>query len=284
MKKQTGSAFLFSLIVCSLISLLALSSIKILQLDQKLSANQYFSTQAKYGAGVNLFANLVASISQNNQNVFCAQAQSQHAQFSITRSLCLKNNLVTSAQLQAGLIDGNLSNWPLFDYNLFFNNFTTCNLSTNNNFNSSSFSFNLSPSAWVSQNNCLISSTQVANPIIKANLESNQNLQLIDSSNINLIVASGFIDLAGQVELPLNSLIIAAGDLHIHEILNQQSSSANLTLISSSGTIQIDSIQGNFNLKLLAKAGVFLPNGTILNNSNQILPNSIGHEIIGMNF
>jgi len=95
-----------------------------------------------------------------------------------------------------------------------------------------------------------------------------------------LLAASGYIDIDATLSLNGETLIIAAGDLHLRSLRNEGAAAPAVTLISASGVVQIESIYGEVRLKLIAPQGVFLPIEP-LKEDNGLLPPVLQRVTIG---
>ena len=96
------------------------------------------------------------------------------------------------------------------------------------------------------------------------------------SSGFSAIV--GYLHLAAELDLQMDSIIVAAGDIYIERI---NANAHGLTLISSSGLIQIGAIVGELQLRTSAPKGVIVPGGAVTQ-LDPILPPLLGKEVLAL--
>jgi hypothetical protein len=199
------------------------------------------------------------ALTSNSQSAFlgsqffdCPQSQGRHGLYQVSRSLCRLVSQFEPQDLKAPNIEGMQGNFPLFNNRVIFNSLTPCPVAHTSRPALTSLGTPISLGSAVSQATCPL--TAQSHQTVAGNLILNAS-QTKFLSAPGILVARGYIDVAGQLDLSGPTIIIAAGDLHLHRL---HSNSA-LTLISITGQVIVDKIQGVPQLKLIAKQGIIAP-------------------------
>lgn len=199
------------------------------------------------------------ALTSNSQTAFlssqffdCPQSKGTHGLYQISRSVCRLVSQFKPQDLKASIVEGLQGDFPLFDSQLIFDSLSPCPIAHTSRPALTSLGSPISLGSAVSQATCQLSAQNTQK--IAGNLILNAS-QTKFLSAPSILVASGYLDFAGQLDLSGTTLIIAAGDLHLHTV---RSNSA-LTLVSLTGQIVVDQIQGVPQLKLIAKQGVIAP-------------------------
>lgn len=84
-----------------------------------------------------------------------------------------------------------------------------------------------------------------------------------------------------NLRIDQDTLIIAGGDLLIKSIESTAYPPVALTLVSATGTVQVESLTGSPRLRVIAWKGVELPSG-IVATGNDLLPPILDYEVLGL--
>lgn len=71
------------------------------------------------------------------------------------------------------------------------------------------------------------------------------------------LLVSGYVDIFTSLTTASSVTLVAGGDIYINEIIGE--SSAEITLVSASGVVQVSSITGSPNVIAYGRAGTFVP-------------------------
>ena len=152
--------------------------------------------------------------------------------------------------------------YPIFDYSTLFRDSDECTYEAD------------SPPDWISDDafrssrlcNLGILEEFVRSRIYKSN---NKGEKIIFAgATSNLLASSGYIDLE-EVVVTLPALIVAAGDVRIKNLSTELDAVASLTIISASGMVMIDEIDGIIRLYVIAWQGTLLPYNAILTKNSK---------------
>ncbi|MBX7143903.1 MAG: hypothetical protein K1X79_05580 [Oligoflexia bacterium] len=198
----------------------------------------------------------------------CLEAKYSSGRVDLTRRFCadipnlqlavLHQPLVVGARLAAP------NTFPYLDLDAIFRNSRPCPTTFFSAPKSSSFNFTLTPESFVAQALCRAPTLALA---YSGNIEISQPLALGSPGSPSLLAARGYIDIASSLMAQGPLLVVAAGDLHIHELQSPHA----VTLVSMTGTLVIDGTRGNPNLKLLAWKDIQAP-ATIGTADNGLYP------------
>ena len=141
--------------------------------------------------------------------------------------------------------------------------------------------FPLSSAAWVAPVDCRLTSLLPTATIHQANIYSESALMTpAPAQSPYLIVSRGSLDLNNVLTVKGDSIIIAGGDVRVHELRATTSGTVRVTVISLTGTVVLHSMSPNVFIKVFAAEGVYMPPPIILGD-NELLPDMEKAEVVG---
>lgn len=261
-KGRAGFVIPIILFLLMLLSAICLSSYSLARKAAELSSTRRHAENAGQRASFKILEKQASSgASDFTSGISCKTQQEIAGQGFAERTLCSIFNPKNLNFLAQKIIDGQMlpggEFFPSFDYNKIFLDADACSLNLHSGDLHSAFGFALSPGAQLSTSTCSSSASQLQDFVVRSNLALNQNLVLRGT-----LAATGYIDLRGQVTLSAPTLIFAGGDLYIEHLLSNLPTGPAVTLISSSGVIQVKDLSPGLQLKAIAWTGAFLGAGS----------------------
>lgn len=199
--------------------------------------------------------------------------------------LCVRNNTdfanIINQQEITLLSISNKREFPLLDFNQIFANTHSCSNIRSQSESKTGFGTPLSKVSSIWNKTCALSSDIITDSHKTLyNLETENAFTIPSNLSAGAIIASaGYLELKGQLSFESNLLIIAGGDVLIEKLLTL--TGANITIISSSGLISINHIEGIPKMKLISKYGYFL-NGQMHGQTSPLLPPLKQSQVISL--
>lgn len=177
-----------------------------------------------------------------------------------------KNSLIGNGKIIGGKKVS--SSYPIFDYSILFMDSDKCN------YEDDSLPDWLSDDAYHSSRTCNLDifGGFVRNKIVRSNIKGDR--VVFTGAESNVLASTGYIELE-DVVVALPALIVAGGDIRIKNLSTELDVVASLTIISASGMVIIDKIDGLIRLYVIAWQGMILPyNAFLIKNSKtpNVLP------------
>jgi len=256
MNPEKGSSILLVLILLAFLLGLSLQEFFSTKLIEELKSDQIHSTRANSQISNQSIEAVLNFDPSQNLRQKCASTQLGVGRVSLTRFLCFDISSLNSVLLQAPIVDGALlqdrSDFPLFDWSIILNPKSPCNLSDEIPSSQTLLGFKLSSAAVRANKLCDNAPSSLDNLRLEANFASVHVLSIG-----KVLAASGYIDIQSELSVKDGLEVIAGGDLHIQKLTAE--SPASITLISTSGIIQIDQIDPQVAVHALGYGGVYLP-------------------------
>jgi hypothetical protein len=265
---NSGSILLAVMLLLGLLSSISVHSLHGLYVRTKALQAEVHAQRSHFDALQE--AALQSPTQPNPDRLACLKGKATHAALTLQRSICALISNAVHSLLSQSLIEGvSLSSaldFPLIDYQNFENAQPSCLQTYNTAPNIMPSGQALSAAALVAKDNCSLQNNAIQR--VKGNLVADSNFQgLTHSTNATLLVSTGFIDIPTTLNLSTPSLIIAAGDIYVKTL----NSNYPITIVSTSGLVQIDAFQGNPQIKVIAWLGALLPS-SISSADNHLLP------------
>ena len=279
--RQYGAISIFTIAILSLMAVITISiSVFSCQILLLLSAEQH-SSLARRDAN----NNAVKSGSGPQSGLQCRSYTAKRGRQEIKRDICVINFDTLFANT------GNSNrNSPLaaINYNKLFSDFSYCRNLQSISGSRTLSGRQLSPSSDYSLNTCR-SVQQVSNGKLRlaSNLEldrlqfQRQNGNSNEPLAYNLIAVAGYLQIAEELTISRDTLVIATSDLIISSIKTDQEDSLALTLVSASGRIEIDQVSPLIQLNAFAKGTIVTPLQSI-QQTKQPLPPLLERMTLGL--
>lgn len=205
----------------------------------------------------------------SNETISCEMVQSDLVNYNIKKNLC---------HFTANNLPPKLS-W--FDFNKTFRVTSPCNVAPRTPGEFSLYQFRLSLASARELDSCTTIPASISDFRLRANIELNSQVtisnQIPDSPS--MLATTGFIDLANTLFLEGDAIILAAGDIHLQEVVTN--TSYRLSIISTTGSVVVNEISGPVELVAMGWAGTFIPTQTV-SQSNYLLPQTKKIYVMGI--
>lgn len=206
----------------------------------------------------------------------CRTFQESRGKASITRTLCGRNS--QNIRMQHGsMVDGQMLrrglHFPQLQFTELFTGPDTCHYRRSTSSTRTYAGLLLSAPAALSKFDCreLPSGAYHA-----GNLSAPAHWS---APSRNLLAVRGYAEFPYGIEVADELLLVAGGDIFIAAV-NASASSAHLTLVSTTGTIQVQSASPALSIQTISWLGASLPPGTKLG-TGRLQPPSLNFEMLG---
>jgi|GEM_PF-5602515 len=283
--RQAGTALIVVLLLSAVLAMLTAEIFFSGQILQSLQTNEIHSKEAGQATKFEALNSLKENLSQPANTRFdCPITQHSTGKTTIRRSLCLTYNQAPETLWHDTVIDGaslpEAHQFPAFNYNQIFKNSRPCPKTAYHCGAFTPSGLPLSPLAACSRFLCDKPGSPISQDyIVRGNLSIAVPLHLPHSSPTKTIIlaATGFIDFSAPAVFQQDTLLIAGGDLHISAL--QAPAGINVTLLSATGKVVVEKLQGQPLLKAIGRQGVQLPPYT--SHPQKLIPPLRPFEIIG---
>lgn len=209
------------------------------------------------------------------QQLHCNDSKQEVGRFSIVRSTCLLHSITSApdSPITSGNIFQNSLDFPLLDYNQIFTNATTCRSILHNGSRKSAFGHALTTSASLAPHTCVNPFQLLVNNLATtSNLAIEMPLVVGTSNNIQpiMLAAAGYLDIDTTLQINQPMLLVAGGDMYLREVV--ASSPLDLTLVSATGAIVVNKIDGPAAIAAHAWQNVFIPSKITIGNTLRLPP------------
>lgn len=205
----------------------------------------------------------------------CRNGEGSKGDIQITSSLCSFIYPADLNRLRESIVEGP-EGFPGLDFNAIFSAVSETECESYSWEGNAPSGFHLTSSAAVSRSLCrLTSDVTIKDVRTSGNLMADSPLRALNPDSeaaFALLAATGFIDIAAPVIAEKDLLVVAGGDLHIKGIYTSSPVYMKVTLISSTGVVQVDEIGSFVSVKALGREGVRLPPAYIPPFQHMLLP------------
>lgn len=255
---ENGFAIPALLYLALLLSAFCLATFSLARKAEKVAITREHAQSAHNRGAFALLQDLSTSDGTNlARGLNCQSRHGDAALTTVQHSFCFVYNPADYTLLPRKIIDAKFLGageaFPSFDYNKIFREPAGCSLTQHAEALQSEFGFHLSAGAQLAKQTCREAPAQIQNLALLSNLALEHPIQVS-----GILAAVGYMDLRGKVRINDPSIIIAGGDLYIESLESSLPAGAPLTLISTSGVVQIKEISPTIQLKVITWAGAYL--------------------------
>ena len=176
-------------------------------------------------------------------------------------------------------IDKHSKSFPILDLEYYLKQLASCLTITPSNNGLLLGKYSSTPGSIFSRQDCVPNQSSIKSFVTKDNIKSMTPLTL---SKDNLLLAAGRIELTDQIKLESDALIIAGGDLAIKSLRNDSKSIMKVTLISLSGSVIVENIEGPLSLFVISWEGAAVPSTPFI--PPYRIPSTLNAFLISRNF
>ena len=180
-----------------------------------------------------------------------------------------------SGRIEEPVIEGSFQMLPAIDFNLIFKRFDPADCNPWKWSEALPSGFKLSPGSAVSGRICtFFPTTRVADIRISGNalFPAPFVLSADPSGGVAVLAATGFLDIAGAVKTHSDLMIIAGGDLCLKGIVSGGTGRFRVTLISATGSVNVEQADEALDIKALGRERVSIPSGYNPLHHHRLLP------------
>ena len=259
-----------------LVAILALWHFQSILRTSKLISTEIHSSEAKDKASYEAILKLHNNTGGASRDFSCTKAQNTVGLITIDRSLCALSFPDPGVFESRALLDGSQNSdaliFPAFDFQAILARSTSCTKSQLENWSIMPSGYRLSSGSSISSELCTESSHARLNRVLViSNLSIPEKLTLSPGANgAALIASAGFTDIADTLTLEGDGVIISGGDLYVKNLAADPTRKQHITLISTTGVVTVENINGDIDLQVFGREGVYLPENSVLEASNNL--------------